>query len=248
MMSPRTPFFWVVVYVHIAIGVIALIASIAAARARPGSPEHRRAGWWFVQAVAGLFVTTMLMASVRYTLFLFLIGYVAWYGAHQAWLTMARPGDRVYLASPLARAVQHDLAVVLGLVMIAAVIAMRYQDEYPFTLRGMGEYAGLLWGGGLAMLGAVARAGGLDRLPSRERHVVWMTFGLTATWAEFVADVTVHFMRPKNVWIVAWLVTPIVAAALLHRLVDLRAGLARVLTGRGPGGAPPQSLPESSQA
>ncbi|BCS31744.1 hypothetical protein TBR22_A09480 [Luteitalea sp. TBR-22] len=231
----RTPFFWFLIYVHTAFGAAVLGASIAAARARRGSAAHRRAGWWFVQAMAGLFVTTALMASIRYTFFLFVIGYAAWYASHQAWLGVAGREDRPYLAGPLATRVQHDLAVILGVALMASAVAMLVQRTWPITPYGLGLGVAFAWGGVLAGVGGLARAGRLDRLPRRSRHATLTTIAVTAAWSEFAADVTVHFVPATVVWLVAWVTPALLAAWRLHLRIDIPASLLACLrTGQAP--------------
>ncbi|WP_396624355.1 hypothetical protein [Luteitalea sp.] len=231
----RTPFFWFLIYVHTGFGVAALAASVAAVRTRRGSAAHRRAGWWFVQAVAGLFVTTALMASIRYTFFLFVIGYAAWYASHQAWLPVAGRDERPYLAGALARLVQHDLAIALGVSLMLATLAMLVQRELPITPYGLGLGVAFVWGSVLAGLGGLARTGRLGRLPRRAHHAIHTSVAATATWSEFAADVTVHFVPPTAVWVIAWILPAVAAAWLLHRRVDLPACVAACLrTGPAP--------------
>jgi hypothetical protein len=233
----RTPFFWALIYVHSAFGLVALWASIAAFRARRQTDAHRRLGWWFVQALAGIWVTTAMMASIRYTFFLFVIGYAAWYSAHQAWLCMAPRDHRTYLGGRLALTVQHDVAIVLGVLQVAAAVAMLFHKYYPITPGGLGLGVAFVWGSALATLGWAERSGRMARLRRRQRHVIHIMAAVALTWSEFIADVTVHFMRPTFVWVVAWIAPAVVAAIVVHRIVDLRA-CALALFGSGP--TPPQ--------
>ena len=224
----RTPFFWFLLYVHTAFGVAALVTSLWALRTPRGSVPHRRAGWWYAQSLAGLFVTTALMASIRYTLFLFVIGYAAWYTSHQAWLTVARRDEQPYLAGPLVGHVRHDLAMVLGVVQVAAALAMLFQRAYPITPWGLGLGVAFVWGSVLATLGWVERSGRAARLTRRQRHVLHIGVSVIATWSEFFADVTVHLMSATLVWIVAWILPALAGTWLIHRVIDLRTCFVRV--------------------
>jgi hypothetical protein len=232
----RTPLFYVALYVHTIAGIAAILAPIVALLATHGGDRHRRAGWWFVQSVAVLFVTTAVMASIRYTLFLFVIGYVAWYAAHQAWLVAARPGDRVYLDSRLASRVQHDLAIALGLTLVAASLATPIWPEWRVTPGGLGLGVAFVYGSVLAAFGWAARVGRLRRLPVPTRHVLYVGLAAAATYSEFFADVTNQFLHASGVWISSWILPAIVVTWLVARRLGgpaLRAHAAALVSPAG---------------
>jgi hypothetical protein len=239
----RTPLFYAAMYVHTVFGLVAIIAPFIALRATYGGQRHRLAGWVYVQAVAGLFATTCVMASIRYTLFLFTIGYVAWYASHQAWIVGARRADRPYLASPLAQRVQHDIAVVLGLTLVAASVYNLLARTWPVTPRGLGLGVAFVYGTLLAFLGWINRTGAIAVLPRASRHLLLMGASLVPTYSEFFADVTNLFMTPSGVWISSWILPGLIGAWWVGRRMGLPAIRTLALAARPASGADVARMP-----
>jgi hypothetical protein len=218
----RTPAFYAILVVHTLFGLAAIVAPLVAYWTTPGSDRHRRAGWWFVQSVAGLFVTTCALAAIRYTYFLFVIGFVAWYAAHLAWLEVARPADRTYLASPLARHVQHDLAIVLGAVLAALSLATLVKRDLGIIPGGVGLGVQFVYGALLTLLGWAGRVEALAALSRAQRHLLYVGVATTATYSEFFADITNLFMTPTAVWLTSWIAPAAFVACLVARRIGLR--------------------------
>ena len=66
-------------YLHILIGLIALITGFVAITSAKGKPLHRQSGRLYFYAMTGVFITGVIVAGFRLNRFLFLIAFLSYY-------------------------------------------------------------------------------------------------------------------------------------------------------------------------
>ena len=200
--------------VHIAGGIVAIVAGAAAAAARKGGPLHARAGTWFVAAMFVLGVTAAILEPFRPVPGSPINGVIVCYFVATAWVAARRRDGTTG---------RFEIAAGAAAIGLAALVLWGALNGAT-TPSGPGPvfiFAGLLLIGGLGDLGAVLRRR-LSPVQRLSRHLWRMCFAFfIATGSFFLGQQDV---LPAAVRGSSWLLVPAFApfALMLFWLVRVR--------------------------
>lgn len=203
----------VLLILHIASGMTALITGGIASFTRKGGKGHRASGKWYFWAMTGVFITATSIGILKNLAFLFMVGFFSYYFVVRGYRVLYLKGlGRSQKATALDWFISGIAGLFgLGLVGFAVYLFTKGNSFWPVPLVFGFTSAGFA----LADM-RLYRNGPKTKQHWLTGHIASMGGGYIATWTAFVVT-NVHFLPPVIVWLLPGLIGGIIIGRSIRK-------------------------------
>lgn len=213
-------FLTVLLILHIASGMTALVTGGLASLTRKGGNRHRRSGKVYFWAMTGVFITATAIGILKSLAFLFMVGFFSYYFVVRGYRVLYLKGLG---RSQKARGLDWFISAVallfgIGLIGFAIYLYTKSNSFWPVPL-----VFGLTAGGFALADIRLYRKGPKTKQHWLTGHIASMGGGYIATWTAFVVT-NVKFLPPVIVWLLPGVIGGVIISRSIRKYTRPKGG------------------------